>query len=362
VQTESHAGESDGDHAIDVVLSIAGGGVLETAVSADVIDADTGDATSGDDYAPFGTQTVTFNPGAATGATQSVTLSITPDDDDEPDETVGLALTNPHTSSELGATAAYTVTILDDDEPDPAPVVREVLSLGGAWAPSFVTNLDTQGLGDGGFALAADGSAGPLPWSNIDRIIVRFSEVVNATAGDLILAGVNVPLYTIDSVIGSGTDELIFVLAAPIGVDKLLIDLQDTITDAGGNALDGENLGAHPSGDGTPGGDFEMRFDVLPGDINRSGTVAVSDIGPLRTGLGSSAGDANYSPFADLNGSGTIAVSDIGPLRTNLGQSLPDDDPTSPDAPAPLTVTTPTAEMLQALLRGEADAQLSGSE
>ena len=89
----SSIGEVAGSHAIDVVLSIAGGGMLERTVSVGVADLGTGSADDPADYS-FAAQTVTFPAGSASGATQSVTMSIVGDPDPESDETIDLALIN----------------------------------------------------------------------------------------------------------------------------------------------------------------------------------------------------------------------------------------------------------------------------
>src|SRR5258707_635536 len=60
-------------------------------MTADVTQAG-GTATSGADYTALGTQTVTFNGGASTGATQSTTLAVIDDTLLEGSETVGLTL------------------------------------------------------------------------------------------------------------------------------------------------------------------------------------------------------------------------------------------------------------------------------
>ena len=73
-------------------------------------DAGTGSATSGTDYTALAAGTLTFSPGATS---QSLAVSVTGDDTDEPDETVVVTLSNP-TNATLG-TANGTGTITDDD-------------------------------------------------------------------------------------------------------------------------------------------------------------------------------------------------------------------------------------------------------
>src|SRR5262249_23690155 len=67
--------ENGGAQTITVTLTTSSGATLATALSADVVDAGGGTATSGTDYTVFGTQTVTFPVGSGNGATQTVTIT-----------------------------------------------------------------------------------------------------------------------------------------------------------------------------------------------------------------------------------------------------------------------------------------------
>jgi len=87
------------------------------SITADVVDLLTGTATSGTDYSAFATQTVTFDGGAASGATRDTTLTVTEDTLLEGSETVKLALGNlggSAVSKALGNTA-NTTTISDNE-------------------------------------------------------------------------------------------------------------------------------------------------------------------------------------------------------------------------------------------------------
>src|SRR5438477_497211 len=67
--------EGGGAQTITVTLTTSAGATLATALTAQVVDAGGGSATSGSDYSAFGTQTVTFAIGSANGATQTVTVT-----------------------------------------------------------------------------------------------------------------------------------------------------------------------------------------------------------------------------------------------------------------------------------------------
>ena len=126
-----------------------------------------------------------------------------------------------------------------------------------------------------------------------------------------------------------------------------MIALEETITDAAGNALDGEILSPFapvlPSGDGVPGGIAALRFHVLQGDVNQDGRTDANDVVPLATRLGACAGDAGFDSGADLNGDGCINVLDVQILTNAVGSALvplsgisPTVDSTDPPVGAPL--------------------------
>jgi hypothetical protein len=98
--------ENDGPATITVTLSAPSGRV----VTADVVSSD-GTATAGSDYTPV-ISTVNFDPGQIV---QVLTVDVTPDALDEPDETVNLALTNPVNAS-AGDPNTAVLSILDQNE------------------------------------------------------------------------------------------------------------------------------------------------------------------------------------------------------------------------------------------------------
>src|SRR5206468_2162311 len=108
-----------------------------------------------------------------------------------------------------------------------------------------------------------------------------------------------------------GSDRVVLRLRSDAGADA------NTGVSAGGEPLDGEwadGADAYPSGDGTAGGDFAFRVNVLPGDVNRDGVVNAQDLGRVRarqqTRAGSSAAATavDYGAFEDVNGDGRINV------------------------------------------------------
>jgi hypothetical protein len=222
------------------------------------------------------------------------------------------------------------------------PRVIQVYVAGTTWTPAFMAALDEAGLGDFGYAIqVGPAQLDAVPWSNVDQVKVQFDQDVTVAKGDLKLYGVNTATY---SVAGFSYDPVTFVatwtLAAPIGDDKVLIDLADTVSNMNG-ALDGEFVnGARdfPSGDGTAGGRFRFQFNVLPGDANRDGSVFGNDLVLVRNAQFTTPDLAAYSVFDDIDGSGTIFGNDVVITRNQQFHMLPAGTPSAPAVPAAVAV------------------------
>ena len=223
----------------------------------------------------------------------------------------------------------------------PLPMVTGVLVASSAWSSGFLNSL-----GGVGYAIP-DGpnQLRPLPGSNLNEVIIEFSEDVNVTESDLALTGVNVPSYgfrafSYDAVAHRAT----WTLSQNLSTDKLLLDLDgstaNAVVDMAGNRLDGDWVNptwsppsapsggdAWPSGDGTAGGDFQFRINVLPGDVNQDGTVNVMDLAVLAANYRQSLlGWAN----GDFNCDGVVNVSDLAVLAANYRLGLPVSEPVAP--------------------------------
>lgn len=109
------AAESGGLATVTVVLTTPLPATI-TELTVDVVDAGTGSATSGSDYAAFAPQRVTFPVGSLNGATQNVTVTALADTLVEgTDETVVLGLQSA-AGGTISGTSAHTVTIEDAQE------------------------------------------------------------------------------------------------------------------------------------------------------------------------------------------------------------------------------------------------------
>jgi hypothetical protein len=241
-----------------------------------------------------------------------------------------------------GVSAPATKTI-NVDAPG-APRVVAVYADSTGWTDAFRQFLagDASGASPPGFLVpdSPDQSLA-LPWNNVNRLRVRFSEGVAVDQADLVVRGVSTAVYgfapngfTYDAATFTTT----WTLSADVARDKLLLDLDadsQGVTDASGNPLDGEWAGGgadtYPSGDGSAGGDFRFQINVMPGDATGDGSTDVSDLAVLATHFN---GGPLGPRHGDFNGDTRVDVSDLAILATHFNKSLPAGAPAAPASPA----------------------------
>ena len=234
--------------------------------------------------------------------------------------------------------------------PAPAPAVTGVFVAGSDWTQQFRDFLQSSGAGDATYGYAVPGGTAQLdtlPWSGLNKLSVRFSRDVIVAEDDLKVVGLHVRSYPF---VGFDYDEVshtaTWTLAlAPAG-DKLMIALNggaEGVADAQtGLALDGEWSApaapdSFPSGDGTAGGDFRFRVNVLAGDAVRTARVDVIDslmIRRRRMFSAANPGAGGYTPFLDVTGDGLLTDADVLVVRRNLSRVLPAGEPQAPPFPA----------------------------
>ena len=209
-----------------------------------------------------------------------------------------------------------------------APKVTGVKVGSTDWHPDFASQVDP--LDQLGYDIQGGNSQQtPLPWSNINQVFIQFSEDVQIAASDVQLTGINVNDYGAQGSFyyDQDTSSATITLDSPLQADQVNLLISENVTDLTGRSLDGEWTDQHTdfsSGDGTTGGDFTFKFNVLPGDISRDGILLADDTAVATSALSTTVGDTEYSIFADLNGDGTVANSDLEVIQLAPFQALPD--------------------------------------
>ncbi len=206
-----------------------------------------------------------------------------------------------------GAAGTGTVFALAGAVLAPAPQVALLQVASSLWTPQYLATLQADGLGDGrGYAIPVGTSAqlSSLPLANLNQILITFTEDVSVVQASLTLQSVNVDSYAITGFsYDPATFTAIWTLARVIDIDTIALTLHASgdaaIRNAQGNALDGDwtnGVSQFPSGNNSAGGDFQFRFNVLPGDGNGDGVVNGLDISATVSHwlqMGPSIGDAN---------------------------------------------------------------------
>lgn len=214
------------------------------------------------------------------------------------------------------------------------PTVTSVRVDSSAWNDAFRSHLQALGLGGGdGFAIA--GAAAKLPWQNIDRLRVTFSEDVIVGASDLsVLDGTGgigqaVTGFSYDAASRTATWSL-----APVSAKKLQAWLSANVQDAAWGSLDG-------NADSFEGDSARRDYHVLVGDVTADGVVDKNDVAAIRARAGAIAGDARYLAQADLDGNAVIDGNDLTIAAAAVGAVLPTLAP-RPSAPGALGSTPRT--------------------
>ncbi len=214
------------------------------------------------------------------------------------------------TAGNVGAIGALTFTL------DTVPAtVSTVYAASSAWSPAFIDTLDGGGAGAGnglGFALTAGVS---LPWSNVDRLYVQFSEAVSdiSTATVELRDSVGTVPFTVSF------DPVTFIatldFATEFSFSKLRLAASDALEDQAGNALDGDAAGG-------AGGLFNFRFDVVPGDSDGNGRVNGADLTLFSNSFNAQAGAANFQARANWNGDNRVNGADLAVFSANFNRNV----------------------------------------
>jgi hypothetical protein len=224
------------------------------------------------------------------------------------------------------------------------PKVTAVNLASTQWTETFVSHLESQGLGIGGISIPAGANQmKSLPWTGLNQVKITFDQNVHVSAGDLSVSGIKVTAYAFsDFSFDSGTYTATWTLAAPVVKDKILLSLdangKSPVHNADGQALDGawtNGVSSFPSGNGTGGDDFKFQVHILPGDADGNNTVNVIDYISARLKIGKNAGDSDYFYRYDTDGSGSITQGDLDLVYARFGSLLPSGSPAGTNNNAP---------------------------
>jgi hypothetical protein len=188
------------------------------------------------------------------------------------------------------------------------------------------------------------GQLDTLPWTNINCISIAFSEDVNVNINSLSISGVleTYNIYNFSYALNNGEYTASWFFSQsnpPFSRDKIRIILTGSSVRSKktNSLLAGQIINAswNVSGDSTTSNgttlpnrsannsNFNLRLNILPGDVNNSNLVDSIDSTDISSGLGATVGAGNYSLYADLNLNGSITNQDLS-FRTSFnGTSLP---------------------------------------
>ena len=208
------------------------------------------------------------------------------------------------------------------------PTVQKVFVAGSRWNGGFLEAME----GPGYDVSYGDGEA-PVPWTNLDTIIVQFDKPVHVESDDLSVVGLAGTAYDIAAFdYYPETETATWKLTRPVGFDRLRIELD---ADAGGITSGAGDLALDGDRDGTPGGDYRSRLTVWPGDVDRSRRVNSLDLAAVRSKLNSGLVNGRpagtYTLFHDVDGSGRIDALDLAAMRRAIA--------TQPGFPTPEPIT-----------------------
>ena len=215
-----------------------------------------------------------------------------------------------------------------------APMIVDMKVGSAKWTIPFLEHIDSPARI--GFPMnKLPNQLNSLPWTNVDQVFIQFSKDVGASFDktDVKVTGVQTLDYTSQLTVSYNASRFLATLKFlnPLGLEKLRIVILDTVTDAAGNRLDGEwvNGGTQSlSGNGTAGGKFDYRINVLPGDVSGNGIVLGNDVTLDVLARGKSTLDgASFNPLADLDGSGNCVQADVDSVVARRLTLFPTNEP-----------------------------------
>ena len=172
-----------------------------------------------------------------------------------------------------------------------------VSTVSASWGTAGSASLDTA---IDGIRLLPAGRNTDLPWLGINRISITLNSSVSLASGDVTVTSAIGIKYNPVTISGSG-GHFVITLAQPINA-------ADRVTITIGNSQIAT---------------YTRRLDVLPGDVNDDGVVAMQDALIVRNQYLGFAPVTIPTLFLDVNGDGVIDVNDYNTARRLIGSKLP---------------------------------------
>ncbi|HVK07937.1 MAG TPA: tandem-95 repeat protein [Gemmataceae bacterium] len=190
----------------------------------------------------------------------------------------------------LGLTATATVTLSLTD-----PVVPALSAVRVRYGTTSPATANLKAM-----------SRSVLPWENVNRFELAFTEDVLPSPGALTLTGPggSIPLM-LGPVPAGGTRTAVWNLAGLVPGTYTLRLAGAAVVDINGNALTG---------------DYVRTFGILPGDFDGNGLVDNRDLTGIKRKYQKNPAKANR--FADINGDGIVSVLDYNTAKGVLGSRL----------------------------------------
>lgn len=232
------------------------------------------------------------------------------------DGNLDLALWVDGSNVDLAATDADGETLTIAAEANRAYVL-EVRGRDGQTNPNYGLSIDgpetpriaaLRGVKSGGSTIdltTLDGSNKILPWLDLTQVEIVFTKDVQIGIDDLTMSGIVKPEYAVtDFEYDVETFTAKWTVQSPTVKDRISLRLSNSVVDLEGNRVDGE-LRALPTGDGRPGGRFEVVFISNPGDFVADERLDQFDIVKLASGI------RVQDLYYDLNADGRTDEADI---------------------------------------------------
>lgn len=202
--------------------------------------------------------------------------------------------------------------IIDNDGETVPPTVSAVWGTSSTWTPAFIDAVD----GNGGSGIGVELSTNArLPWNNVDRFVVQFSEDVQLVSGSTLEVRDSNGLVPSTISYDATTFRAQVQLHAARPMSKLRLAVSDVVLDRAGNALDGD-------GTAGAGGIFDLRFDILPADTTGNGRVGTEDLTLFAPSFNLQPGDSAYNPRVDWNGQPRVNTQDLVVFSQHFGLNL----------------------------------------